>query len=510
MNFKRLESFHIFKKAFIATKREIAVSLVILLFVTLVFTLLMWIAESGSDNDFSLWDALVWIIAKYVEDPADITTPPVTIFGQFIGTLVGILGIAIFAVPAGFIGSGLIDAIEDDKQEEKIEKNSVSLRKRFRRIAQPLSWMRDEKGYKVTFKYVPRYRTFAHILVKTGMTNDDIINAVNYSPDMRLINLASTVKSDGNTQDQLAVAHFPLNNEYGCYIDRGSDVTIVAPVAVSEPGTGNFAFSMAAMGGFNYVSKELTPNPDDPFGFYTMQKSKLQLIGDNDMKQEVESQALHFIDDLLTLKENSEKRGRKHWFLFVMGTTKSELCQVHLWRLATDKEKLLPCRIAENTEYGSTVTNESEEVLQTVYNSIQTALQKREVVVKNNKQPIAVCLDNTGILKGIGASNIMRRVGGGIDCNAITLRIGYEILIYSNTHLLIAKDIADAIKKEIEPEREIPADALKCFMEEGDGFADDYGKSDVFEQDQFLLKAKIEAQRKTIRKRYLNRELGEK
>lgn len=94
------------------------------------------------------------------------------------------------------------------------------------------------------------------------------------------------------------VVHFPLNNEYGCCIDCGSNVTIVAPVAVSEPGTGHFAFSLAAMGGFNYVSKELTPNPDDPFGFYYMQKSKLSLICDEDTKIEVQSQALHFIDDL--------------------------------------------------------------------------------------------------------------------------------------------------------------------------------------------------------------------
>lgn len=33
----------------------------------------------------------------------------------------------------------------------------------------------------------------------------------------------------------------------------------------------------------------------------------------------------------------------------------------------------------------------------------------------------------------------MVRLGGGVDCNAATIRIGYEILVYDNAHLLKAK-----------------------------------------------------------------------
>jgi hypothetical protein len=171
------------------------------------------------------------------------------------------------------------------------------------------------------------------------MKGDEIIEAVNNCPDMRLMNLATTQRNEDMPQDMLVVVNFLLNNEYGCCIDRGSDVTIVAPVAVTEPGTGSFAFSLTAMGGFNYVSKELTPNPDDPFGFYTMQKSKLALIDEYDMKKEVESQALHFMDDLKVLKKHSGANGRKHSFIFIMGTTKSTECQAHFWRLATNKKK---------------------------------------------------------------------------------------------------------------------------------------------------------------------------
>ena len=146
MNINYLNSFHLFKKAFIKTRREIFASLIILFIVTMGFTIVMWIAEHLNDSDYTFWEAIVWIITKYVEDPAEVTSPPVTMLGQFVGTMVGILGIAIFAVPAGLIGSGLLDAMEDDKQEKITAKNNIKLHKCFRRISQSISWFRPPQS----------------------------------------------------------------------------------------------------------------------------------------------------------------------------------------------------------------------------------------------------------------------------------------------------------------------------------------------------------------------------
>ena len=379
--------------------------------------------------------------------------------------------------------------MDETKHEDKVNNNSERLHKRFRRIAQSSSWFFNESGRKETLKYVPRFRTMEHIIVKTGMNNDDIIEAVNNSPDMRLMNLAATKRNEEKAKDELVVTHFPLNREYGCVVDRASDVTIVAPVAVTELGTGSFAFSLAAMGGFNYVSKELTPNPDDPFGFYSMQKSKLSLIGDDDMKAQVEAQALHFIDDLEQLKARSIAEGRRHWFIFLLGTTKSTECQLHLWRLATDNDNRLAKIDVGVTKYG------------------KGQMSKHIVEVNGATQPIAVCLDNNNLLKSVLPSNIMCRMGGGEDCNTLTMRMGYEILVYSNSHLLVAKDIAETIKSVIEPEREIPADAVKCFMEEGDSFADNYGECVVFERDAEKLQKMLEQCGKETLRRYKGCEL---
>lgn len=99
-------------------------------------------------------------------------------------------------------------------------------------------------------------------------------------------------------------------------------------------------------------------------------------------------------------------------------------------------------------------------------------------------------------------------MGGGVDCNALTIRLEYEILVYHSTGLLIAKDIADAIKSQTEPEREIPAEAKRCFLEEGDSYAYEYCRCDVFEQEPEKLKRLIAQKSKEARKRFGNKELS--
>ena len=123
----------LFKQAFVKTKRQMLTSVVILIVVTLVFASLMYLAEHLQNPSFSFWDAIKWNFVKYVGDPAEVTEPPVTVFGQIVGTLVGVLGIAIFAVPAGLIGSGLIDAMNDENRENELKELRERIRKAFLR-----------------------------------------------------------------------------------------------------------------------------------------------------------------------------------------------------------------------------------------------------------------------------------------------------------------------------------------------------------------------------------------
>ena len=56
-----------------------------------------------------------------------------------IAAFIGILGIAIFAVPAGLIGSGFIEAIEEDLAKQKVESDIERLNRAFR-------WQKDNNN----------------------------------------------------------------------------------------------------------------------------------------------------------------------------------------------------------------------------------------------------------------------------------------------------------------------------------------------------------------------------
>jgi voltage-gated potassium channel len=59
------------------------------------------------------------------------------------------------------------------------------------------------------------------------------------------------------TPDKLAIEHFIVNRPYGCFINRGSEITIVAPSSSWDPAIGYYAYYLAKLGGFNLVSREL-------------------------------------------------------------------------------------------------------------------------------------------------------------------------------------------------------------------------------------------------------------
>ena len=504
----RTNSFVLFGRAFKNARNDFWVSIQVLFWITIVLTIVFYFVEHTVQPEVysNPWDAFVWAVTRYIGDPGHFAgNGPITLTGRYIDTIIGILKILIFAVPAGLVANGFRQAMEDDKKLRRMEEASVILHKRFRRTAQSNSWYLNEDGLKRCYKFVDRYQSMVNLQIKTAMSTERLIETINYCPDFRLANMAVTQSgvAKNDRHDRLVVVNFPLNTEYGCCLDRGSNVTIVAPAALNQMATGNVAFSLAAMGGFNYVSRELTPNPEDPFGFYTMDKEDLDLMGDYDKKEDVESQALHFMYDLTQFKKRSEERGEKHWFIFLLSTTKTKDCQVHFWRLATDKKKEMANRIIGKTrEYGSTILLEDEDKLQQVFQDVQRALSERKVTVREEELGIVTEIDNCDLWKGVNNSNIMCRMGGGIDCNALTIRFGYEVILACNSHLLVMKDIANILKQYIEPNREIPEEAKRCYIEDGDGFADKYGEEKVFLRSPQALKEMIRKANEDARARF--------
>ena len=248
--FRYMHSFRLLQKAVTSKAEEMCVSLQFLVIVTLMLSFVLFFYEHNAqpdvyDNGFK---SVVWAFAQYVGDPGGFAdTPPITFVGRIIACIIGLLGIALFAVPAGLVGAGFSEAMEDEKQAEKNKKNIGKLQVAFeRKLDRPT-------GYQI----LPQHLSICDIQARMGMKADDIMDAIEESDNFRLINLAVTQTIDEHPLDKLAVEHFIVNRPYGCCIDRGSKVTIVSPSSLADPCIGNFSYYIALIGGFNYISREV-------------------------------------------------------------------------------------------------------------------------------------------------------------------------------------------------------------------------------------------------------------
>lgn len=248
--FRYMKAFRLLSEAISSKKRELWVSLQFLGIVTLILSFILYFVEHAAQPEVydNGWTSVVWAFAQYIGDPGGFADqPPVTLVGQIIACIVGLLGIAIFAVPAGLVGSAFSDVMDEKRHEESAAEWAEELHNAFE---QKLDWM-------TRFQIVPPYITIPEAQSRIWHKEEEILDAVCVSKDMRLINLAVTRPLGEYSDDRLAVELFPINTSYGCCINRNSSVTIVAPSNCVDPVIGYFAYHVALFGGFNYLSREI-------------------------------------------------------------------------------------------------------------------------------------------------------------------------------------------------------------------------------------------------------------
>ena len=248
--FRYMKAFNVLSRAMRAKKDEMWVSVQFLTIVTLILSFVLFFVEHEAQPEVynNGWTSVLWAFAQYIGDPGNFAdTPPITFVGRVIACIIGVLGIAIFAVPAGLIGSAFSEVMEKDERKEKSEGWAERLHLAFeRKLDRPTG-----------FQIVPRYVSVVEIQARLGLKEDEILDAVAISNKFRLINLSSTATQEEQVTDLLAVEHFPVNTVYGQCIDRKSKVTIFSPSNIVDPIIGWWAYYLAKIGGFNYVSREV-------------------------------------------------------------------------------------------------------------------------------------------------------------------------------------------------------------------------------------------------------------
>lgn len=455
---------HLFKTAFKNTRRQIFVSGIFLVAITCVLTVILYLAESRVDPEFSFWDAFIWPYEKYLGDPGKVVDDPLmSPIGKFIGTLVGIMGVAIFAVPAGLIGSGLTDAMDEEKRETEIEGFRGRMHKSFRRKVDKtlrgyLNTLPDGGGEKLkTLNFVPQRIPLSRIQIRQGIEMKDIFEVCQKYSEFRLKNLAEAVSEEEHPQDSFVVEHFPKNRSYGYAQNRHSKVTIVSTSSFAENGTGWFTYYLAKLGGFNYISKDVEVDPDELDSFYNLsdeplyekrprssynKKQDKEAIEIIDQK-EANRQA--FFDDLKMMVS-----GEDSWVILFVAHIKSSMNTVDFHFASAKKD-------------GSDSTVHQQEVYQALLEQLTDTLQKDYALTSDlHSQRFPLTKNNLGY----------RLQQKGIVCNAFVIRPSCEVINFDNRRLLIAYRIATVISQQLDGGRGIQDDDVKDLATTGFGYTE--------------------------------------
>ena len=404
-----------------------------LVIVTLMLSFVLFFYEHTAQPEVynNGFRSVVWAFAQYIGDPGGFAdTPPITLAGRIIACIIGLLGIALFAVPAGLIGAGFSEAMAEELHKEVIEKNIKKLHKAFeRKLDRPTG-----------FQIVPPVLSLVEIQARMGMKIDDIIDAVENSNHFRLSNTAIMQTIDEHPQDRLVVEHFAVNCPYGCCIDRGSKITIVTPSNITDPAIGHFSYYLAKIGGFNFVSRE--------FGETRPYRSYYKFDNEND----VEGLAEYMADlNRLTSREDS-------WVITMLAA-----CGAN--------EPVYPAKI-EFTAGGEKGNESLEQEGLTVAD-----LARFGALIDDTKR----CLKSEFELEcafqryhGIGINShklYTRKLANAANINSFCLTVAWSVSFWDSRRTAVAKRLAELIAKNIDGRSELN---LSAELKRKDCGYDDY------------------------------------
>ncbi|MBR6063988.1 MAG: ion transporter [Bacteroidales bacterium] len=403
--FRYMKAFRLLSEAISSKKRELWVSLQFLCIVTLILSFILYFVEHEAQPEVydNGWTSVVWAFAQYIGDPGSFADqPPITLPGKIIACIVGLLGIAIFAVPAGLVGSGFSDVMDEKRHEESAAEWAEELHNAFE------SKLDRPTGLQV----VPPYITIPEAQARIWHKEDEILDAVSVSKDMRLINLAVTRPLGEYSDDRLAVELFPLNTPYGCCIDRGSKITIVAPSNVVDPVIGHFAYHLALIGGFNYLSRE--KGQQKPYRSYYL----------FDDEQAIEGLSEYMAD---LRKLTAPKDAWAITLLAASGANESEYSeQLHFEYGGKKGEDSFASDLA------------SSENLQKLYNALSVSLEEKYDIKTSNQK-----YHDTS-----SPRNFYRKIGQPV--NGLMLRIAWSVTCWDYRYIQIAATMADIIHHELD------------------------------------------------------------
>lgn len=413
--FRYLKAFRILSKAVSNKSRELLVSLQFLAIVTLILSFILYFVEHEVQPEVyeNGWTSVVWAFAQYIGDPGGFADmPPITLAGQIIACLVGILGIAIFAVPAGLIGSSFSEVMEEEEKNKELIDNAAAINE-----------MMLVKNIRREGIYWPAKNiSFGDLKLNLSLTEDEILKAVGLSRNLRVKNLAAAV-SDGPKTDMMVVNQFYVNEEYGCHVERGSSVTIVNPLGVGDNGLSFFDWHIAQLGGFNYVANE-------KFSRQHADRSLRCMFYTVDDDTEANASFQHFASDIL------EGRGKGDWIIVIAG------------------EQVVRNKTNLHFEFGGEQGEErfdfeggiapDRATVKLLFDDMQASLQQ-----------IGLTVDAHKVQPKIIPQNLARYLQARTEANVLLLTVSYKLLVFDKEVHGAILNIADVLNRNLEKKQPV-------------------------------------------------------
>ena len=411
--FRYMKAFNILSRAIRSKKQEMVVSLQFLAIVTLILSFILFFVEHAVQPEVydNGWTSVVWAFAQYIGDPGGFAeTPPITLTGRIIACIIGVLGIAIFAVPAGLIGSAFTEVMEEDAKEEELKENSYRINE----------FMLVKSIKREGIFWPAKNISVGDLKLELGLSDAEIIKAVHSSENLRLKNLAAALGDNGPKTDMVVVNQFHVNNGYGCHIDRGSSVTIVNPLGRGDNGLSFFDWHIAQVGGFNYVANELFSrthsDPDKRCNFYLATE-----------ESEEEQPFQDFIDDITRCK------GKNDWIIVLAGeqVVKNSPYDFHFELGGERGEK--------SFAFEGCIPWDAAKV-ERLYKDFSEILEGK----------LQMKTDMHEIQPKVGQQNLARYLKTKTEANVLLLTVSYDLMVFDKNVYTAIMTVAEVLNRNLE------------------------------------------------------------
>lgn len=408
--FRYMKAFNILSRAIKAKKQEMIVSLQFLTIVTLILSFILFFVEHEVQPDVynNGWKSVLWAFAQYIGDPGNFAdTPPITLIGRLIACIIGILGIAIFAVPAGLIGSAFTEVMGEDAKSEALKNNAYNINE----------FMLVKSIKRAGVFFPAKNLSMGDLQYDLGLSDTEVIKAVSKSKNLRLKNLASAISSGPKT-DMIVVNQFHVNTSYGSHIDRGSSVTLVNPLGRGDNGLSYFTWHIAQIAGFNFVSNELFsrthPDVNSRCNFYTVNEP------DNPSFR-------MFVDDI------TRGKGKNDWVVVIAGEQ-------------IVKNSPYDFHFELGGEQGET-SFDFEDCIP--WNSV-LAKQLYEDFSKSLEENLQLKTDLHQVQPKVGKQNIARYLKTQTEANVLLITVSYDLMVFNKNVYDAIINVAQVLNKNLE------------------------------------------------------------